>query len=309
MMNEHHVIDGMQGIGDCIRQRAIVEERCITNRTVWLRTPWPQLFQDMVANPFGAELKLLPILGALRTQAKNVIAYSNLFTTDSPPPDATTEVVWYTHKRIRETGSFLRATMHNAGLPLDRRNYTLPLPQTSFGPRVESVMERAQGKPICLFRPLVTRKEWGGCGARNPDAQSYYELYQSIRDRYFVVAVADVDVHNETFTYPGCRGGDTDYLHGELSLNEIIAITSISSLVFASPGFACILASALHTPSVMVCGGHEHSGFYAPDMLAPFLGIDPIAPDDCFTHECGHDKTIDMPRAMDRLQEFVTIYA
>ena len=43
-----------------------------------------------------------------------------------------------------------------------------------------------------VLRPLVERTEWRGCAARNPDPVAYAALYNSIRDRFFVVSLADL---------------------------------------------------------------------------------------------------------------------
>ena len=66
-----------------------------------------------------------------------------------------------------------------------------------------------------LHRPLVARTEWTGCGNRNPDLAAYSELMGAIRDRFFVVSVADLEDKREWLVGEACSP-DVALHHGEL---------------------------------------------------------------------------------------------
>jgi hypothetical protein len=70
-----------------------------------------------------------------------------------------------------------------------------------------------------------------------------------------------------------------------------------------------VLAQSVGTPVVCVFGGYERAySFSGGARFAPYLGIEPIHPRDDFRHEPHHDKSIDIPAAIDRLTAFVAAH-
>ncbi len=156
-----------------------------------------------------------------------------------------------------------------------------------------------------LYRPLVDRpSDWTGCNARNPDHEAYLALFNSIRDQFFVVSVADL-VPNQEWIVGHRIEADAECHAGELEFETLAAVTSMAAIVFCSPGFAAVLAQAVGAPVATVFGGYERSSFFFEGKKsAPVLGIDPINPCECFAHDHACRKAIDIPAAKARLAEF-----
>lgn len=294
-------IRGMHGMGDCIHQRAIVRELIKTGAHVWLETPWASIYHDLV----GPHLALVSKGSALRTQAKNAAREANRFTRLRPPSHATQLQVSYAPDQVRRQGSVLGAMSKACRVPVG--DFTLPIPRSWREKAQEWIAGWNTQKPLLIYRPLVERKEWGGCRARNPDHAAYADLYESVRERFFVVSVADLEPGKEWMVG---RPIDADVeLHlGELEFETLAALMSEAALVYTSPGFAAVLAQAVGTPVCCVFGGYENAkSFSAGARFAPYLGIEPGRPCDCFRHDHRCDKRIDVPAAIQALQAFIDI--
>lgn len=289
------LVRGMSGLGDNLHQRAVLRH-LMRDFEVWLQTPWPCLYHDLPA------LKLLPVRSTLRTQAKNEQREAGKYEAVAPE-DAFALRVFYTPAAVREHGSVLGAMSAQCGVPVG--DFTLPVPDAWLA-RADALIESWRtDRPIMIYRPLVERTEWGGCANRNPDHDAYKALFDAIRDRYFVVSVADLVPRKEWMVGHKVRA-DVEYHAGELDIELLAGLVKRAGLVFTSPGFAVILAQAVGTRSVVVFGGYENSAsFSAGAKFAPYLGIDPIRPCQSFSHNDRPDKRIDLPAATQRLLQFV----
>ncbi len=301
------VIDGMHGMGDNVHQRAVIRLllRTQPTTTFWLKTPWPCLYHDLV----GERLRLVDPSSQLRTQKKNSIREAAHY--DAMPPRAHRRLrVSYHPQWVRRTGSVLSGMIRTTlGYARDDADFSLPVP-AAWGAKADALIAgshlryRAQEKPLMIVRPLIERTEWRGCGIRNPDAAAYAALYNRIRDRFFVVSLADL--------VPGVEEMVTDLdadirLHqGEADVEAIAGLLAGASLTFCSPGFAAPLSQAVGTPVICVFGGFENSSSFSYGArFAPTLGIDPINPCDCFSHSHDCDKRIDMDAAHAGIEEFI----
>lgn len=291
---------GMHGLGDNLHQRAIVRH-LMKSREVWLETPWPCVYHDLV----GDRLKLVNKGSRLRTQAKNALREAALFTRSPAPIRARQQTmnVSYSPDRVRAEGSVLGAMSAQCGIPVG--DFTLPIPEAWREKAARWTEQWKPSKPLLIYRPLNERTEWGGCASRNPDYESYARLIESIRHRYFVVSVADLQGGAEWMVGRHIRG-DVELHGGELDFETLAALVESAGLVFSSPGFAVILAQAVGTPVCAVFGGYENgSSFVGGAHLAPYLAVEPIKPCNCFSHRHACDKTIDMPAELKRLTRFV----
>lgn len=294
------LIKGMHGLGDNIRQRALIRQM-LPRYDVWLESSWISVYHDLI--PQG--LKIVHKPTRLRTQAKNAARESGLFSSSPPQRGTRALQVWYPPTRVRATGSVLAAMCESTGCDLAAADFRLPVPPLWRAAAQELVAQWRPTKPILLYRPLVDRpSDWTGCNARNPDFAAYAELFRSLRDRYFVVSVADLAPGKEWIVGEEVESDIT--LHaGELAFETLAALTAEAALVFCSPGFAAVLAQAVGTPVACVFGGYEKSSFFfAGAKDAPVLGIDPVHPCECFQHDHACDKTIDLDRARAQLAAF-----
>jgi hypothetical protein len=298
-MGQSILIRGMHGLGDNIHQRAVVRQFLASGYEIWLQTPWPNVFHDFS----GPQFHLIAAESRLRTQAKNEGRHRAKFIAAAPRGIGEMRV-WYTHDGVRQYG-FLGAMLANCQLNLQGMDYRLPVPQDWYSAVPESIERGRAGRPLLLLRPLVDRNEWAGCTARNPDAAVYAELFAVVRKSFFVVSVADFEPNREWPVGPPLDA-DIVFHKGELSFEALAALTASAALVFCSPGFAIALGQAVEVRTIAIFGGHESSRLYASAACwAPFLGIDPIKPCECFRKDHGCDKRIDLVQAQKRLGEFV----
>jgi len=291
------LLQGMHGMGDNLHQRAIVRQLLAAGRRVYLETPWPCIYHDLAVG-------LVRKPSRLRTQARNERREASAYTA-LPPAGARPLRVWYSGDDVRRRGSVLAAMLHNAGCSLAGADFSLPVPSAWLEQADARLRAWKPHLPVLLYRPLVERTEWGGCAARNPDYEAYYQILQAVRDGFFVVSVADL-VPKIEWLVGRAITPDVELHHGELAFEELAGLAARSTMVYCSPGFAAILGQAVGTPTVCIFGGYENSSSFADGARhAPYLGIDPITPCSCFSHKHRCRKAIDVPTAIQRLEQFV----
>jgi hypothetical protein len=316
------LIQGMHGLGDNLHQRAVVRHYMRLHR-VWLETPHPQIYHDLV----GSNLKLLRANTSLRAQAKNEARQAAAYSIGPPPNLKRTIPVWYEPAQVRAYGSFLGAMLCHTGAPATFTDFRLPVPKewrerwwNASAQHVRGLIEEAFGfqalgeeasrcrpdKPIMVYCPLVERTEWGGCATRNPDAWAYGALAASLRERFFVVSIADTEPGKEWISGADIPA-DLKLHKGELDFETLTGLFAEASLVYSPSGFAIPLAQAAGTPSICVFGGHESSrtSYNLGARYAPYLPIDTINPCDCFEHNHACEKRIDYAAAQARVEAFV----
>ena len=290
------LLQGMHGCGDAIHQRGIIR-LLMTKYDVTLESSWVAPYHDLITQG----LRVINKPTSLRTQAKNARREAGLFA-KGVPAGARVRKVWYSPQEVRQNRGVFAAMCRNCDVDYQKADFRLPVKQEWVGAARAAV--GCPDKPILVYRPLVERTEWLGCKARNPDYEAYAALYASVRDRFRVVSIADLIPGKEWAV-----GQDVDvdqrFHAGELPFETLAGLLSIATMVFASPGFAVILAQAVETPVVCTFGSYEASySFSGGARWCPYLGIDPIIPNDSFSHATNHDKTIDLPKAKASLALF-----
>ncbi len=290
------LVNGMHGLGDNLHQRAIVRE-LLEEWDVWLETPWPCLYHDLDG------LKMVGKGSRLRTQAKNAQREASRYSATPVPAGARSLEVRYPPDAVRKRGSVLAAMA--AQCAVEPGDFRLPV-KREWVERAEAMVRKwAPDRPILIVRPLVERKEWGGCRNRNPEAGGYRELFEAIRDRFFVVSLADLEPGKEWLSGEALPA-DVSLHAGELDVEVMAGLFSLAAAVYTAPGFAVILAQAVGVPVVSVFGGYESSAsFSAGAAFSPYLGLDPVRPCQCFSHVHNCDKRMDMAAAHERMREFL----
>lgn len=285
----------MHGLGDCLHERAICRQ-LMQRHDVTLESSWVAPYHDLIKDG----LKVVHKPTSLRTQAKNAKREAALFSRQRPV-GARTRKIWYSPQEVRDNGGVLAAMCRNCDVSYDKADFRLPVPAEWITAARSAVQT---DKPILVYRPLVERTEWNGCAARNPDHDAYAALFDSIRDRFHVVSIADL-VPGKEWMVGLAVEADQRFHAGELPFETLAGLFAISTMVFASPGFAVILAQAVETPVAAVFGSYEASySFSGGARFSPYLGIDPIIPCDDFRHYNTSDKTIDVEAAKTRLAVF-----
>lgn len=291
------VLNGMHGMGDCLHQRAVIRELNRKLIRVFLTTPWPEMYHDLA----GQMLILKePQNATLRTQKKNLArADKSVFDTATQPDKTAPRIdVRYPPDTVRLHRGVL-AAMAAQCWAQGAFDFSLPIADTW-----RHGLDLPDDRPVLVYRPLVTRREWTGCEARNPNADAYRAVFEAVRARLnaFVVSVADIDGTAETLASRDI-GADLTLHKGELHFTQLCALWRRADLVYTAPGFALIMAQAVSTPVITLFGGYERAYSFRDDLLT--CKIEPDNPCDCFTHNHGCGKRIDTSRAVREALQFV----
>jgi SAM-dependent methyltransferase len=228
------------------------------------------------------------------------------FASTRPPPHVERRKISYNKSEVDKFGSILGAMYGGLNIPMPAApDFRLPIP-TAWQAAARRLIETwPTSKPLMVLRQIILRKEWDGAN-RNPDPIAYGRLVEDIRDRFFVVSIADLAPGLEWVVGPELPA-EVKLHAGELDFETMAALFAEAALVISPAGFAPVLAQAVGTPGVTVYGGREsfRTTQAAGAHLAPSLGIDPINPCDCHsnTHRC--DKMLDLVAARRRLADFV----
>jgi len=290
----------MHGIGDNLHERAIVRELMRDNE-VWLMTSWPQMYWDMPA------LHLLPLRSPIAWMAKNELRCAALYGTTPAPAGAHVFRCGYAFHQAR-ADSVLGAMAKHCGVGVG--DFRLPI-APAWAQQADALIESWQpDRPLLITRPLLTidrrrsPRSAQAKVARNPDAAAYAELFAGIRERYFVVSIADAMPGHEQIVAP--LDADVELHHGELDFETVAALTARAALVYCSPCFLTVLAQAVETPLVCVFGGFEAANSFAPGgRFSPWLPVEPVHPCRCWNYGCRHDKTIDVAAAAEKIDQFI----
>lgn len=286
-------IAGMHGLGDNLHQRGILRQ---LPGDIWLETSWPAVYHDM------PQIHCVAKGTSLRTQLKNAARQPERF--ERAPAGLAPRRILYTPAEVKATGSVLAAMCRSVGVDHDRADFRLPVKPEWVDQAREFVRT---DRPILVYRPLVERREWGGCATRNPDHGAYARLLAGIRDRYHLVSIADLEPGQEWMVGEPVEADQTFHA-GELPFEAIAGLFSLASLVWTAPGFAVVLAQAIGTPVIAVFGGYESSrSFSSGARYSPYLGIDPIRPCECWSHRHRCNKRIDEGMAGNRIEEFIRV--
>jgi len=295
-----------------LHQRAILRQ-LMQRHTVTLMTPWPAMYHDL-------EGLILVRRGIqLRTQMKNERRESEAtqFIAHHPLTRSTGLRIAYGGQQVLQTPSktVLEVMCDITNTIYADADYRLPVPQEWFDllrgtfdwPGLAAII--GTPKPIMFYRPLVTRTEYRGSTLRNADPVAYRELFNSIRDKFFVVSVADLEEGKEWLVDPEDTKPELSFHKGELVLEAMVALARLSDLVFTSSGFAAILGPAVETPTISIIGGYEDARCHdSGAKFAPYLSISPRVGCSCWTSGCQKvcDKSLDMDAAKAAVLKFVS---
>lgn len=295
------LVKGMHGLGDNLHQRALLRQ-LMARHEVILESSWVAPYVDLV----GQGLKIIRKATPLRTQSKNAAREAKSFWTGPLPAGIRHMPVWYRPEEVRRHGSVLAAMCKATGCDYATADFRLAVPDAWLRRADALIASFGATKPLLIYRPLVERTEWSGCAARNPDHAGYAALFEAIRDRFFVVSLADL-VDKVEWMVGKPVAADASFHQGELDFEIMAGLFARAALVFCSPGFAVILAQAVGTPVICTFGRYERAtSFSAGARFSPTLGIEPINPCDDFRHDDIRDKSIDLAGATGRAALFAS---
>ncbi len=301
-------IQGMGGLGDCLHQRAVLRQ-LMQRHTVTLMTPWPAMYHDLIAEGLIVVRRGI----ALRTQMKNEQREADKFTARHPLTRSAGMRIAYGGQQVLQTSSktILEVMCNVTGTDFATADFTLPVPDAWTGLLFEQLgplPQIASERPWCVYRPLVARPEWRGSIARNADQAAYADLFESIREKFFTISVADLCDGKEWIVGPETKT-DLSFHHGELVFEALAALFKQSDLVFTSSGFAAVLGPAVGTPTLSIVGGYEDPRCHdSGEKFAPYMAIGPRVSCTCWTSQCRKtcDKSLNMDFARGAVAGFVS---
>lgn len=302
-------IRGMFGLGDNLHQRAALRILA-QDHSITLETMWASVYHDLV----GPDFKLIRRSAALRTQLKNAEREAHLFSPAPPnlgPADGRRfSYNTSTIEHRTESKTVLECMFAMMGIQ-DRyqfADYRLPVPQGWLDGIDQHIAEwETGGKPIMIYRPLTARPEWVGGTMRNANPETYSEMASMLRDRYFIVSVADLEPNKEWIVGPPFPA-DVCYHKGEFYFELLAALFRRADLILTSGGYAAILGSAVETPVISIKGGFEPVSWHSDaGKFSPYLAIPTIVECRCGTSGCCNrcTKEIDIPKAREAVNRFV----
>lgn len=231
------VIRNMEGLGDNIYSRPVVKHLAACEGSVYVVTPWPQLFAD--------------IPGALPVPPENVHYRTQRANMDRQRPDA-----WHLPAgRFREVNigyslddpTLLESVMRHGGVPSDKVDFGLMPDAAWTDPRIAALP-----RPLGVVHPPSVRAEWTN-HSRNPQPEYIQSLITSRPDVHWVSVgwnAPGVEWYEQDM-----EGISTRFDHGELPLESLIALVARADIVVTAPGYLLPLAAALQTPVFVVFGG------------------------------------------------------
>ncbi len=265
---------GRCGLGDNVYWRPLIR-RAAQIHSVFVETPWPELFWDM-DNVYCVR----PKKTKLRTQLKNIARRGRLFV--PLPPSARSIKLKYDWRDLPNSNVFAVMEAH-LGLKAHPFQFDLP----DFGPSPIN-----SDRPVAFLRPATERAEWLN-RARNPDPRYVARAAEMLRDAGFhVVMVADLEPDKEWIA------GEKPFAHqeflaGELDLRSLMAAIQHAAVVVGPVGFIVPTCLAFRTPLITICGGngaHNHPDrIVDPRMdasLARFILPEPYCACGDMLHDC-----------------------
>lgn len=231
MPSDDLFIVGMHGLGDNIYTRSIIP----TDKKVYLKTPWPQLFADME--------NVIPVRSnsRLRTQAKNE-AISDGFANEPAIPS----------RRLHYANeSIIAGLERSSGFAF--KGMSMP----DFG-------ERPIAEKYAIVRPATIRSEWRAA-ARNPRPEYISEAAKQLQAGGFkVIVVADIDEKNE-WIEGAIPPYDIGYLSGELPIYELMRLVQHSDAIVGGIGWIVPAGIAFKRNTFIICGGE--GGWNSPQII------------------------------------------
>ncbi len=300
------IIKGHQGLGDNLYMRPFVRAACEQKtETIFLETPWPQLFWDIAE---AHDLKFLKRQTRLRTQLKN----ENRFGSDvySAKPCCADQIkLNYGRQDLRDGIGMVGSIECGTSLAIDGNfdfNVKLDWLTEVLCKLSGNCHGKLDSKALAVVRPPTLRSDYRN-KARNPCPKAMQEAIDALSDTHYLISVADLEADAEWLDGPQLRGIDLELHNGELNTEEMLALCSMADLLVGGPGFIIPLGIALHVKTFIVFGGfHPPAAVTDPRMnLDRFAYAAPEPFCACFDEKHDCNKEINTAVMVDSLADLI----
>lgn len=289
------VVESFYGFGDNLFIRPLLIESSKFSE-VFVQTPYPELFLNTPVKPLRPGAFLYDFANRSMEEAKGY------------------------HER--PTGAkFIRPSYSVEDLKDYRtlsKSFAKSLPGKKYDTRLTVTPEQRElgvqlvqtNKPILLVKIPSYRHDWE-CESRAPHTKYIIECMKMARlEGFYIVSLQDYTL-GDRLAEPELEGEWTvlcdKFLHGKLSVDQLIGLFSISDSVLTYPNFLLPLAIYLDKPVFCVYGGSVHPECIIDPRIQPahysFVAPDPF----CNCVESHHDCRKDIPidKVISKFQEFL----
>ena len=259
-MSNNLYLQGYFGFGDSIYQYPFVKELSKQYDKIYLRTPFPQLFDSIPNVEF-----VLPVNTRLETCNESINKNNNVFKNQTQIEYNDFLIFQYQRpqrKRIGMAEAFNNLCPKLTQYPLD---WTIPIKPKWIHEAKRILQSINTTKKICIIKPPSVRKEWYNI-ARVGNPKYFQYLVDKYKDQYYFVSVGNKKMETEL---QRIRGIDLHLDAGEISIDGIIALVAMSDLVIGYHSFIIAIGIATGTKTFCIFGGY----------IPPELWIDKVRMD------------------------------
>lgn len=224
------LLNGMLGLGDNIYQYPIVK-RLAEFRPVYVRTPWPEVYQNLI------DVHCVHRETRLRTQRKNATRQTGYLVAPANIEEQNLSYTAYKHHQYPYWLGLAKSVQVSFLYHLQMTTKRCPTPGN-----------------YAVIRPPTLRQEWKEEG-RNPKPEYIQFVIDHLNHRGIdTILVADIEPPYEV--YDGFRPQRATRYHeyGELNTTELMDLVYRARVVVGGVGFIVPMSIAFGTPAVILHG-------------------------------------------------------
>jgi hypothetical protein len=269
----------LTGIGDAIWTRGVLHETLKHGIQVYLDTPFRWAFWDFEGQP------------GFHWWDDDCLPHGSY----------SSRTATYLGSDLSQGETVYGAMCKRCHIP--KGDFKLPI-KPEWAAEADAVIKRlAPKKPLMIYRPLVHNLGRRSVASRNPSHAAYGKIFDSIRDRFYVISVASGG-KDENIVW--ADKADTVFHRSELSITTLVALMAKSALVYTNPGMALVVAAGIGAKVIGIFGGYEDAHNYEDTVIyGPSLLLNPIKPCRCMSDNHPCEKDMDVPVAIAKVKEFL----
>ncbi|MFA5150909.1 MAG: hypothetical protein WC433_08465, partial [Candidatus Omnitrophota bacterium] len=245
-MNKITYVRGFYGFGDCVYQIPFVKELAKHYDTIYLRTPFPQLYDSIPNVKF-----VKPRLNRLATSNRHIGKYANMY--ENEDNSINYDLVFH-YQRGQKANIGMAESFNNIAPTLIQRpiDWSIPIKKEWIQEAHKVLAQIHTKKKICLLKLPSIREEW-----KNPARVGKPEYFQYLIDKhkkdYYFISLANNRIEKPMAIF---KNIDKRFEQGELTLETIIGLASLSDLIIAYHSYLIALGIATNTKTFCIFGGY-----------------------------------------------------
>ena len=245
-------VDGYLGFGDNLYQLPFVRHLAKKYKTVYVRTPIPEIYHSI------KNVKFVNLEVNLRTQKKHIENQIDIKFYDIPKDTAILHWPHYWKGYLQD----LSITEYfNLTMPLTEYDYLYKPKQEWIEDAKRLIKSWNTKKKICIIHRPTIRNEWKHY-SRNARPEYYQLILDNFPDDYYYVDIADVEEGKEWFVKPEVEGIDRSYIHGEIPIRTLLGLMYLSNMVITSNSFFMAMGIFMNVKTFTLFGGSQKPKYF-----------------------------------------------